>query len=153
MSLNKETKELDKILRDINKCLVEYTKNSLKENGLTMPRFLVLWHITKYEPVNMSVLHEKMYMANSTLTVIVDKLVEEELVKRYRNPEDRREVLLELTKKGNDLLLEMLNIRQSFLEKSLKELELDKQKELINLLKPVMNNLEQNIKEADENSG
>lgn len=152
MSLNKETKELDKILRDINKCLVEYTKNSLKENGLTMPRFLVLWHITKYEPVNMSVLHEKMYMANSTLTVIVDKLVEEELVKRYRNPEDRREVLLELTKKGNDLLLEMLNIRQSFLEKSLKELELDKQKELINLLKPVMNNLEQNIKKGDENS-
>ncbi|MGM0438195.1 MAG: MarR family winged helix-turn-helix transcriptional regulator [Bacillota bacterium] len=153
MDLNKETKELDKVIRDINKCLVEYTKNSLKENDLTMPRFLVLWHITKYEPVNMSVLHEKMYMANSTLTVIVDKLVKEKLVKRYRNSEDRREVLLELTKKGNDLLLEMLNVRQSFLENSLKELQLEKQKILINLLKPVLKNLEQNIKKGDENSG
>jgi len=153
MDLNNETKELDKIIRDINKCLVEYTKDSLKENGLTMPRFLVLWHITKYEPVNMSVLHEKMFMANSTLTVIVDKLVKEDLVKRYRNPEDRREVLLELTKKGNDLLLKMLNIRQSFLENSLDYLELDKQKELIKLLEPVLNNLEKNIKKGDEDSG
>lgn len=153
MDLNKETKELDKIIRDINKCLVEYTKNSLKENGLTMPRFLVLWHITKYEPVNMSVLHQKMYMANSTLTVIVDKLVKEVLVKRYRNSEDRREVLLELTEKGNDLLLEMLNVRQSFLENSLKELQLEKQNKLINLLKPVLKNLEQNMKKGDENSG
>jgi len=101
----------------------------------------------------MSVLHEKMYMANSTLTVIVDKLEKEELVKRYRNSEDRREVLLELTEKGNDLLLEMLNVRQSFLENSLKELQLEKQKKLINLLKPVLKNLEQNMKEGDENSG
>ena len=153
MKINKKTKELDKIMRDINKYLVEYTKENLKENGLTMPRFLVLWHITKYEPVNMSVLHKKMYMANSTLTVIVDKLVKEELVKRYRNPEDRREVLLELTEKGNDLLCEMLNIRQSFLEKAMHKLNVEEKNTLINLLKPVAKNLEKNLKKGDDELG
>ena len=153
MEINKKTKELDKIMRDINKYLVEYTKENLKENGLTMPRFLVLWHITKYEPVNMSVLHKKMYMANSTLTVIVDKLVKEELVKRYRNPEDRREVLLELTEKGNNLLLEMLNIRQSFLEKAMHKLNVEEKDTLLNLLKPVAENLEKNLKKGDDDLG
>ncbi|MFO7815554.1 MAG: MarR family transcriptional regulator [Halanaerobiales bacterium] len=62
----------------------------------------------------MSFLHNKMHMANSTLTVIVDKLVQDRLVKRYRNPEDRRIVLLELTKKGKKKLSKMLDIRQSF---------------------------------------
>jgi DNA-binding MarR family transcriptional regulator len=97
MNLNKETRDIDNLIRDINKYLVQFTKRNLKKNGLTMPRFKVLWNIKKNQPVNMSFLHKKMYMANSTLTVIVDKLVDEKFVKRYRSPEDRRVVLLELT--------------------------------------------------------
>ena len=145
-----ETKEIDRLIRDIHKHLVQYTKGKLKDIGLTMPRFLVLWHIRKFQSVNMSFLHEKMYMANSTLTVIVDKLVEEELVKRYRNPEDRRIVLLELTANGEELLKEILDIRQDFLEKGLADIEISEQKKIINLLKPVLGNLEEMLKEGDD---
>jgi DNA-binding MarR family transcriptional regulator len=150
MALNQETKEIDKLFRDVHKHLVKYTKGKLKENGLTMPRFLVLWHITKYQPVNMSCLHDKMHMANSTLTVIVDKLVEADLVKRYRNPDDRRVVLLELTEDGDDLLCKMLNIRQGFLEKALSDLEIDEQQKLIELISPVISNLEELLEEGDD---
>ncbi len=149
-NIKESTKELDKVIRDINKCLGEYTKISLKENDLTMPRFLVLWYITKYEPVNMSVLHNKMYMANSTLTVIVDKLVKEELVKRYRNPDDRREVLLELTEKGNDLLSNLLYRRQEFLEKSMKELKNEEIDEILDFLRPISVKLKRNLDKGDE---
>lgn len=149
MTTNKSTKVIDKLIRDIHKNLVKYTKSSLKEQGLTMPRFLVLWHITKEQPVNMSYLHEKMYMANSTLTVIVDKLVKDDLVKRYRNPEDRRIVLLELTEKGDSKLCDMLDIRQGFLEKALQELDKKDRKKLINLLSIVLDNLS-NRKEEGE---
>ncbi len=149
MSTRKSTKAIDKLIRDIHKNLVNYTKGSLKEKGLTLPRFLVMWHITKEQPVNMSYLHDKMYMAHSTLTVIVDKLVEDELVKRYRNPDDRRIVLLELTKKGDQKLCDMLDIRQGFLEKALQDLEKEDQKQLIDLLSIVLDNLVNIQKEGD----
>jgi len=143
--LKKETKDIDKLIRDIHKHLVQYTKRHLRKNGLTIPRFSVLWHIKKSQPVNMSFLHKRMYMANSTLTIIVDKLVEKELVKRYRNPDDRRVVLLELTESGNKLLCKMLNIRQSFLEQALVELDADKQQVLMELLGTILNNLEKSL--------
>ena len=143
--LTKETRNIDKLIRDIHKHLVQYTKRHLKQNGLTIPRFSVLWHIKKSQPVNMSFLHKKMYMANSTLTIIVDKLVKKELVKRYRNPDDRRVVLLELTESGNQLLCKMLNIRQSFLEKAIVKLDSDQQNVLIELLSTILDNLEKSL--------
>ena len=153
MEIQENTKVMDKTIRDIHKYLVEFTKGNLKENGLTKQRFLVLWYITKKQPVNMSYLHDKMYMANSTLTVIVDRLVEDELLKRYRNPKDRREVLLELTERGNDILSKLLNIRHSFLEKALEELSEEQIDDLNNLLFVVLNNLEDMMKKDGGKNG
>ena len=150
MELNPETREIDRLFRDVHKHLVQYTKGKLRDHDLTMPRFLVLWHISKFQPVNMSFLHNKLYMANSTLTVIVDKLVEENLVKRYRNPDDRRIVLLELTEDGDQLLCKMLNVRQSFLEEALHDLKTKQQQELIELLTPVKDNLEKLLDRGDD---
>jgi len=149
VKLNKQTKIIDKLIRDIHKNLVSYTKDSLKENNLTTPRFLVLWHIVKEEPVNMSYLHDKMYMASSTLTVVVDKLVEDDLVKRYRNPEDRREVMLKLTDKGDSKLCQLLAIRQGFLGKALEILNEEEKDDLLRLLTTVLNNLEIIQKEGE----
>lgn len=148
--LKKETRNIDKLIRDIHKHLVQYTKKHLKHNGLTIPRFSVLWHIKKSQPVNMSFLHKKMYMANSTLTIIVDKLVDKELVKRYRNPDDRRVVLLELTESGNKLLCKMLNIRQRFLQQAITELDSDKQQVLMELLGTILNNLENSLHKGNK---
>jgi DNA-binding MarR family transcriptional regulator len=92
-------------------------------------------------------------MANSTLTVIVDRLVEDELLKRYRNPKDRREVLLELTERGNDILSKLLNIRHSFLEKALEELSEKQIDDLNNLLFVVLNNLEDMMKKDGGKNG
>jgi len=147
--LNQETRDIDKLIRDIHKNLVQYTKQNLKQNDLTMPRFTVLWHITKAQPVNMSYLHKKMFMANSTLTIIVDKLVEEKLVKRYRNPDDRRVVLLELTESGDELLSKLLAIRQDFLQKALQDLKPGKQKLLIDLLGSILSNLQSGLKKGN----
>ncbi len=151
MKINEKTKTIDKLIWDINKHLNKFTKGKLKENDLTIPRFFVLWHITKNQPVNMGYLHEKMYMACSTLTVIVDKLVDAGLVKRYRSPEDRRVVLLELSEDGNKLLQKMLYIRQNFLEKAMKDLSIDEQKKIITLLRPIFNNLKESIYTGDDN--
>ncbi len=148
MEIKPEVNEINKLFRDIHKYIVHFTKENLKEEGLTKPRFMVLWYVSKCQPVNISSLHNKMYMANSTLTVIVDKLVESDLINRYRNPDDRRVVLLELTKNGEKKIKKMLNLREAYLQKALVDFNLDEQKRLIELLNSVYINLK-NMEDGD----
>lgn len=126
--------KIDNLLRDINKSVNSYTKNKLNMHGLTLARFRTLWMISHLAPVNMNQLHKEMHLANSTLTVIVDHLVKEKLVKRYRSSKDRRVVLLETTSKGIECLNKVLEVRRNFLKEGLKELNHKQQKQLINLL-------------------
>ncbi|TDX48408.1 MarR family winged helix-turn-helix transcriptional regulator [Orenia marismortui] len=147
MKLKDETKEIDYLIRNMNKLLSQYTKEQLINKGLTLPRFKTLWMIAKLEPVNMSQLHEEMYIANSTLTVIVDRLVEDELVRRYRSPKDRRVVLLEVKAKGKECLEKILDIRQLFLEEGIKLLTKEEQGNLIKTLNKVYNCIYEKMEE------
>ena len=120
-----------------------------KRQGLTVPRFKVLWLIDKLAPVNMTRLKEDAYMANSTLTVIVDALVADDLVKRHRDSADRRVVLLEVTKQGKEKLSQILELRQKFLQECLNKLKLDEQHKLIALLTPVLGYMEDYFESYD----
>jgi DNA-binding MarR family transcriptional regulator len=110
-------------LRNISKYLNQYTKEQLKCYNLTLGRFHVLRVIINCEPVSMGEIHRELQMANSTVTIIVDYLSEAGLVKRKRNPEDRRVVLLEMTVEGRKIIADLIEKRQQFLAKALLDLE------------------------------
>jgi MarR family transcriptional regulator, organic hydroperoxide resistance regulator len=149
MDLNKETIEIDNLIRNIDKLLNRYTQTILTNYDLTLPGFYTLWMISKLEPTSMGKLTEKMMAANSTLTVTVDHLVKEGFVKRYRDNMDRRVVLLETTLKGKEQLQLLLNERQKFFQQSLMKLGLNEQQQFINLLKLIHENLRNNYKEIN----
>ncbi len=44
-----------------------------------------------------------MYVKPSAITVMIDRLIDQELVERYHDKDDRRVVVIELTKKGGKL--------------------------------------------------
>ena len=44
---------------------------------------------------------KKMYVKPSAITVMIDRLIDQELVERYHDKDDRRVVIIELTKRGN----------------------------------------------------
>jgi len=149
MDVLDETRDLDYLFKDINKFIILFTKKEVVNLGLTVPRFKVLWLINKLAPVNMTALKEEAYIANSTLTVIVDALVERNLVKRYRDTNDRRVVLLEVTSQGKEKLNQILEFRQKFLQECLNKLELDEQHKLIALLTPILNYMEEHFEVYD----
>jgi DNA-binding MarR family transcriptional regulator len=68
-------------------------------------------------------IHEELHMANSTVTVIVDYLHEAGLVKRRRDADDRRVVLLEITDAGNKIMKDLLKQRQDFMKQALTGME------------------------------
>ncbi|WP_408956143.1 MarR family winged helix-turn-helix transcriptional regulator [Natroniella sp. ANB-PHB2] len=153
MRSKRKVKEIDNLLKDIHKFVFLQTKEEVLKLELTSPRFHILWLLDNLQPINMTGLTDKAYMANSTLTVIIDALTKEGLVKRYRNLEDRREVLLEVTSKGESILKSIVEARQKFLLESLKFLDSNEQDELIQLLTPISDYMKEyfeNVKEKED---
>jgi len=74
-------------------------------------------------------------LSQPTITAIVDKLEERGLVGRVRNREDRREVLIAITPKGNETFVKGMDLHRQFVKKALSVLETDEVDALATLLK------------------
>ncbi|MEU0073811.1 MarR family transcriptional regulator [Streptomyces sp. NPDC006332] len=71
------------------------------DGGMTVPRATLLLGLTlKNEPAGMSELGESLGMSPRNMTVLVDGLEKEGLVRRVSHPHDRRIKLVELTEAG-----------------------------------------------------
>jgi DNA-binding MarR family transcriptional regulator len=138
----KTNNKIEEKIRNIAKYLNEYTKDHLKCYNLTLGRFHVLRVIIESQPVSMGDIHNELHMANSTVTVIVDYLHEAGLVKRKRDTEDRRVVLLEITEKGRKIMESLLEKRQDFMKEALLDME-DSAEELAQLLEKLLNKIEE----------
>ncbi|KYH32302.1 MarR family winged helix-turn-helix transcriptional regulator [Neomoorella mulderi] len=117
--LAEETRELELLLRQINYLMNHYTRTYLSGRGLTIPRFWVLSSLAADKPITMGELQRRLFLAPATLTGLVDGLVEEKLVRRWRDNNDRRLVYLALTPAGEEFLAGILKYRSSVLEKAL----------------------------------
>ncbi|MGB9802377.1 MarR family winged helix-turn-helix transcriptional regulator [Desulfofundulus sp.] len=113
------TEKLEYLLRQINLLLNHYTRTYLNERGLTIARFWVLSNLSLEQPLTMGELQRRLLLAPGTITGLVDRLVEEGLVQRWRDEVDRRLVFLKLTPAGKKFLAEILQLRYSILEKAL----------------------------------
>lgn len=75
----------------------------LTQNGVTTAQSYTLLSLPEKGYLTMNGLSEAMSLANSTMTRMVDQLVQKGLVQRKPDGEDRRIVLVGLTDQGRDL--------------------------------------------------
>ncbi|WP_029688559.1 MarR family transcriptional regulator [Thermoanaerobacter sp. A7A] len=114
---------LEMFLREINHILNLYTRSYLNEKNITMARFWVMNKLSADNPITMKELQRRLLLAPATLTGLVDNLVSDGLVERWRDETDRRLVYLKLTQEGDKLLKEILQYRTSILANILKKIE------------------------------
>ncbi len=79
-------------------------QRSLDAHGLTLSQFGVLEALYHLGPLCQSELAEKILRTGGNLTLLVDKLEGEGLVRRARRPEDRRYVEVQLTAAGEGFI-------------------------------------------------
>ena len=139
------SREFDGKLTDIYRLLKKVTKEQLTEYDLTLPRFKILWEVKKIQPVSLGEVRENIHMANSTLSILVDKLVEDNFINRYRSSKDRRVVMVETTDRGKEVINSLIQTREDILKEALNQLEPDQKQQLLDLLEPVLNHLQKNI--------
>lgn len=92
---------------------------SLAEKDLTVSQFGTLEVLLHLGPLNQSTIGKKLLKSGGNITMVIDNLERNGLVKRKRNPEDRRSVLVHLTGKGESFIREyfpkhLARIREQF---------------------------------------
>jgi DNA-binding MarR family transcriptional regulator len=75
----------------------------LDELGLTYPQYLVLLVLWETDSVNLSVLSERLQLQSNTLTPLLKRMQEMELIDRVRSQVDERSIIISLTQKGKRL--------------------------------------------------
>jgi DNA-binding MarR family transcriptional regulator len=90
---------------------------------LTVPQFHTLLHLHQAEgPCKMTELAELTHQSAASLTGVVDRLLEKELVERTRHERDRRQVMVVVTSKGSHLLSEIKQARNEQMQAALASL-------------------------------
>ena len=74
-----------------------------------------------------------MYVKPSAITVMIDRLIDQELVERYHDKDDRRVVIIELTKRGKPGVEEAMVARNEHIAKYFSHLELQEREDLLRL--------------------
>jgi DNA-binding MarR family transcriptional regulator len=103
-----------------------------REQGLSMPQLLILHRISAntQRGCNVSSISEKMGVTNAAISQTLDHLVQQGLVSRTEDPQDRRNKRILLTPKGEHVLRESMQSRQSWIA-SLSTRLTQEQKELV----------------------
>jgi len=85
--------------------------------GVTLSQAYVISTLYKHRRIPMKELSSELGLAISTLTRIVDILKRDGIVKRTKDLNDRRKVLIELTEKGNGLAHSLQSCSREFWKK------------------------------------
>jgi len=121
--------KIDSLTERFNKSLLILMQNlgpqliSRAQLGLTPGQVYMLKYIKQESGCSVSKLAEKMEVAPSAITVMLDRLENNGFVSRTRDNADRRVVIVKLTAAGEERLDYILKKRNQIMQHCLKQLE------------------------------
>jgi len=87
-------------IRQIIQEMSRYSKYILENYKVTVPQLICLHEVYQHGPISIGALTKIIFLNNSTVTGIADRLEKREFIKRVRISKDRRQVHLEATEQG-----------------------------------------------------
>jgi len=120
-----------KTLISLSRCSQSVHKReyrTIKKAGVTVSQFAVLELLYHKGDMRVCEITEKVLSTSGNMTVVIENLVKDDLVKRNIDPNDRRVNLISLTEKGRKIITEnfldhMANINEIFNVLSIEEKE------------------------------
>jgi DNA-binding MarR family transcriptional regulator len=99
--------QVQRALRCANQAVTARLRIALLREGLPFSRFLVLRLVVFRGPTTSKALAGAMGVTTANMPGLIDRLEADGLVTRTRNPDDRREILVQATPKGRKTLLRL----------------------------------------------
>ncbi|MCC6906083.1 MAG: MarR family transcriptional regulator [Anaerolineae bacterium] len=134
-----------RLLQDIFVLLDDGDRNDLAEFGITTSQFRVLMLLNTVQGIRLATLADRLLLARSTITRIVDQLEQDRLTKRLDDPADRRAQHVVLTELGAQLRQQAQVAHLRSLERRLSTLAPGEMNTLNDLLRKLRHSLGQDL--------
>jgi DNA-binding MarR family transcriptional regulator len=105
------------------------------EDTVTLTQFRSLVVLDSHGIINLNRLADLLAVNRSTAMRMIDRLLVAKLVTRQGNPANRREVLLDLTDEGRQLVRQVTNTRRAEIARIVKAMPPGERHELVNALR------------------
>ena len=113
--------DIEKDLRYISVIIKQKGREILSNYTITPPQFIALQWLFEEGDMTIGELSNKMYLACSTTTDLVDRMEKNKLVIRIKDTRDRRVVRIHLLDEGKRIINEVIKKRQAYLQDVLKD--------------------------------
>ncbi|WP_397539533.1 MarR family winged helix-turn-helix transcriptional regulator [Rummeliibacillus pycnus] len=134
---------LEKELRHIAALIKQKGREILSNYTITPPQFIALQWLHELGDMTIGDLSNKMYLAFSTTTDLVDRMERNDLVQRIRDDQDRRVVRIHLLKEGERIIEEVIEQRQNYLADIVKDFQSEEVQTLSILLSKLYKEMNQ----------
>jgi DNA-binding MarR family transcriptional regulator len=98
-----------------------------KEKNYSLPQLSTLIHLSQHAECNISGLGDEFGVTNAAISQLMEKMVQQGLVLRTEDPQDRRHKVLVLTDEGKQIANESLVARHNWLSKLVEVLNQEEQ--------------------------
>ncbi len=118
---------------------IQYTRKS----GLSMSMIGAIFHLHHKNSVGVTDLGEHLGVTSAAASQMLERLVQQELIERTEDPDDRRGKQIVLTQKGCQVLEESIRARQGWLTELSESLSDEEKKQITTALNIMINKANQ----------
>ncbi len=138
--------EIERELRYISGIIKQKGREILHNYPITTPQFIALQWLLEDGDLTIGELSNKINLAFSTTTDLVDRMEKGSLIERNRDTKDRRVVRIHLLDKGKLIIREVIEKRQVYLGDVLNDVSTDRVEVLYDILQLLHNQMKLNEK-------
>lgn len=128
-------------LRDVWKLWYRQAEKNLSKIGLNSMEYNALRVLSEHGSLSMVQLANQTMVTQGWITSIVDKLESKKLVERVRSTDDRRIIMIQITKIGSKFLAKAREIHVAFVEESMTILSKKEATDLLAILEKMKTSL------------
>jgi DNA-binding MarR family transcriptional regulator len=130
-SVDRHVVEIEDLLRNVSTMLKKRGRDIISRFEITPPQLDALLVLREYGDLTMGELCQKMFLACSTATDLIDRMERNGLIERVRDTADRRVIRLKVLLKGTKVIDDVLDARRNYLATILTEIDVADKDRLI----------------------
>ena len=138
MNTNSDAEKIEQLLRVLAYTIKRKGRSALKDFGITTPQFDLMVKIYFNGDMTQGKLTQELHLAKSTVSGLLDRLESKNFIKREKDMNDKRNVIISLTNKGNAVIERVIEERVKFLRKLIKDFDEKEVHTLINSLEKLV---------------
>lgn len=130
------------ILMQTSRAIQERIRDDMAKNNLSITEFSVLEVLFHKGKQTIQQVGSSILISSGSMTYVIDKLEQKNLLKRNACPDDRRAIHVTLTEEGMELLNKVMPKHEDFVEYAFNSLDSSEAETLVRLLKKLKERVE-----------